>query len=273
MKLLSLSAYVCNLFSSTSAGQLRTVQKVKDDQTRDVVTSLDQSLHEAAASFVATRMPGCKLLSEEGESVLGGIASLASGEWLVVDPLDGSNNYALSLPGYGFMAAHVVEGKIDGSVVVLPEHDLYFVVEAGEMLVSQPFSPSPVASSGSVYYAYPPKLGEPAIQSRTQLMDLVDRRSSGLYRYGSACIGLYNLISGRHSAFIGHGIRIWDALAYFPLLERFGISTHYHIGPSGLVFIASSDQAFIDEACGIITAIEKIAFSVFTRDTNLVIST
>jgi fructose-1,6-bisphosphatase/inositol monophosphatase family enzyme len=104
-------------------------------------------------------------------------------------------------------------------------------------------------------------------------MDLVDRRSSGLYRYGSACIGLYNLIGGRHAAFIGHGIRIWDALAYFPLLERFGISTHYHIGPSGLVFIASSDQAFIDEACGIITAIEKIAFSVFTRDTNLVIST
>jgi myo-inositol-1(or 4)-monophosphatase len=273
MKLLALSALVCNLFSSAAAGEMRTVQKVKDHQLRDVVTSLDQSLHDLAAIFVETRMPGCKLMSEEGASINGGSSLLAKGEWLVVDPLDGSNNYALSMPGFGFMAAHVVEGKVNGSVVVLPEQDLYLVAEAGEILVSQPFALSPAAASGSIYYAYPPKLSDAALQSRAKLIDLVDERSSGFYRYGSSCIGLYNLIRGRHMAFIGHGIRIWDALAYFPILKRFGISFKYHIGDTGLILVASSNQDFVDETCSIISSSEKSNFSFFVNDQKLVIST
>lgn len=272
MKLLALTALVCNLFSSTDSGELRTVQKVKDHQLRDVVTSLDQSLHELAASFVETRMPGCKLMSEEGSLTNGGSSLLGKGEWLVVDPLDGTNNYTLLMPGFGFMAAHVVEGKVNGSVVVLPEHNLYLVVEAGEMLVSQPFTPSPAAASGSIYYAYPPKLSNSALLSRAQLIEFVDKRSSGFYRYGSSCIGLYNLIRGRHMAFIGHGIRIWDALAYFPILERFGIALKYHISTTGLILVASSNQELVDDACGIISSNEKIAFSRFVNDEILVIS-
>lgn len=273
MKLLAMSAHVCNLFSSAAGGEMRTVQKVKDHQLRDVVTSLDQSLHKLAASFVETRMPGCKLMSEEGLPINGGSSLLGKGEWLVVDPLDGSNNYALSMPGFGFMAAHVVEGKVAGSIVVLPEHDLYLVVEDGEMLVSQPFAPSLAAASGSVYYAYPPSLSDAALQSRAQLIDIADKKSSGFYRYGSSCIGLYNLIRGRHFAFLGHGIRIWDALAYFPILERFGITLKYHIADTGLVLVASSNEEFVDEACSIITSSEKISFSFFMNDEKLVIST
>ena len=272
MKLLRLTAIICSLFSSTTLGAFRTVQKVKNDELRDVVTTLDQILHEAAANFVLTSMPSCKLLSEEGESVSGGALSLTEGEWLVVDPLDGSNNYALSLPGYGFMAAHLVNGKVNGSVVVLPEHDLYLVVDDGEMVISQPFVPEQVASSASVYYAYPPTLSAAAIESRSDLIELIDRSSSGVYRYGSSCIGLYNLIRGKHAAFIGHGIRLWDALAYFPLLERFGIFANYHIDASGLVLVASSDRSFVDEACSIIAKKEMINFTGLTREVNLVIS-
>jgi myo-inositol-1(or 4)-monophosphatase len=272
MTLLSLSARVCNHFSTASTKNLRMVQKVKDHELRDVVTSLDQYLHNEVADFVNTRMPGCELMSEEGEASDGFIASLVEGEWLVVDPLDGSNNYALSLPGYGFMAAHLIEGRIAGSVVVLPEHDIYFVDEGGELLVSQPFSPLPVAASGSTYYAYPPKLCEAALLSRSQLIDLVDTHSSGLYRYGSACVGLYNLIRGRHTAFIGHRIRLWDALAYFPLLNYFGIAAHYHIGSSGLCLVASLSQSLIDEVCDVITTNENFSFNVFSRDSKLVIS-
>lgn len=170
------------------------------------------------------------------------------------------------------MAAHVIDSKIEGSVVVLPEHGLYFVLEADELLVSQPVARSTAKSPGSVYYAYPPKLEGAALESRSQLTELIDNRTSGLYRYGSACIGLYNLIIGKHYAFIGHGIRIWDALAYFPLLDHFDISASYHIGPSGLSLIASSNQGFIEEACEIISKTEKTVFSLLTEESKLVIS-
>jgi len=272
MKLLTLAANVCAVFSSNDNGMLRTVQKVKNDEARDVVTTLDQRLHDIAASFVRNNLPGCKLMSEEDENTSSAVSVLAQGEWLVVDPLDGSHNYALKMPGYGFMSAHVIDGKVEGSVVVLPEHGLYFVLEADELLVSQPFARSTATPSGSVYYAYPPKLEGAGLESRSQLTELIDNRTSGLYRYGSACVGLYNLIRGKHYAFIGHGIRIWDALAYFPLLDHFGIFASYHIGPSGLTLIASYNQGFIEESCGIIAQTENTAFSRLTQDYKLVIS-
>jgi len=272
MKLLTLAAHVCAVFSSNDTGMLRTVQKVKNDKARDVVTSLDQRLHDIAACYVQNHLPGCKLMSEEDENMSSSVSVLGRGEWLVVDPLDGSHNYALTMPGYGFMSAHVIEGKVEGSVVVLPEHGLYFVLEADELLVSQPFACSTATPSGSVYYAYPPKFEGAGLESRSKLTELIDNRTSGFYRYGSACVGLYNLIRGKHYAFIGHCIRIWDALAYFPLLDHFGISASYHIGRSGLTLIASSNQGFIEEACGIIAQTENTVFSLLTRGDKLVIS-
>ncbi|OBI26210.1 hypothetical protein A5709_07440 [Mycobacterium sp. E1386] len=273
MSLLSLTAQVCNVFGAAGDGGLRMVQKVKDDQARDVVSALDQRLHATAASYVADSMPGCSLLSEEGAASSHGLAALAQGEWLVVDPLDGSNNYVLSLPGYGFMAAHLVDGVVAGSVIVLPEDDLYIVFEHGELLLSQRFSPPLAAPSAPIYYAYPPRLSEGGRRARTELLDLVDRRSAGLYRYGSACVGAYNLLRGRHSAFIGHGIRVWDAIAYVPLLHWFGLPARYHLGTSDLTLIAGFDEEFVDEACAVISANEAITFTAISRDAKLVIST
>ena len=140
MKLFSLNASICRQFSATENDEMRTVQKVKDHVLRDVVTSLDDKLHKLAAEFVSSSMKSCRLLSEEGEANLAGNSVILEGEWLVVDPLDGSNNYALSLPGYGFMAAHIVDAKVCGSVVVLPEHDFYFVIEEGKYQHHNPFT-------------------------------------------------------------------------------------------------------------------------------------
>lgn len=272
MSLLSLAAQVCNVFGAAGDSGLRMVQKVKDDEARDVVSALDQRLHTTTASFVADRMPGCSLLSEEGAAPRDGLAALARGEWLVVDPLDGSNNYVLTLPGYGFMAAHVVDGIVAGSVVVLPEHDIYLVFERDELLISQPFAPPAVAPSAPIYYAYPPRLSEGGRRARAELLDLVDQQSAGLYRYGTACIGAYNLLRGRHRAFIGHNVRVWDALAYFPLLHWFRVPARYHLAESGLTLIAGFDEEFVDEACAVISANESITFNAVSRDAKLVIS-
>lgn len=272
MILLSLAAQVCDVFETAGDSALRMVQKVKDDEARDVVSALDQRLHATAAAFVADRMPGCTLLSEEGVPPDDGLAALAHGEWLVVDPLDGSNNYVLSLPGYGFMAAHIVAGVVVGSVVVLPEHDLYLVLEHGELLASQPIEQPSPAASAPIYYAYPPRLSEAANRTRAELIDLIDQRSTGLYRYGSACIALYNLLRGRHNAVIAHGVRLWDALAYFPLLHRFDLSAKYHLGTFGLTLVAGFDPTFVDEACSVVSANEGIAFNSVAPEARLVIS-
>jgi len=67
MRLLSLAARVASTFSMHPEDRFRTVQKVKDNHPRDVVTRLDLILHDVSLKFMTDRLPGCRLLSEEAD--------------------------------------------------------------------------------------------------------------------------------------------------------------------------------------------------------------
>ena len=98
MKLLHLAGRICRAFHENDNRQMRTIQKVKGNQLRDVVTNLDLRLHDISERFVRERMSGTLLLSEEGWHKEVTTEDLLAGEWLIVDPMDGSNNYAAGLP-------------------------------------------------------------------------------------------------------------------------------------------------------------------------------
>lgn len=248
MKLLNLAGRVCCAFNERNSDQMRTVQKVKERQTRDVVTELDMRLHFVSEEFVTERIPGCRLLSEEGGHERFNMQQLLDGEWLIVDPLDGSSNHALGLPHYGYMAAYVRNAHIVGVVIVLPEHNQYIVLDGGRCLFAQPIPSSVVADNGPVYYAYPPRQDTLACHARGALQDLIDTQSAGLYRYGSACVGLYQLLRGKHMAFIGHDVRLWDAVAYLPVLALQQIEVRYRIKGLSITLLASAHGDFLDGA-------------------------
>lgn len=269
MSLLNLAARVCNTFASDD-NLTRTVQKVKQDQRRDVVTGLDLHLHAVARDYAAEHLPDHRFISEEDEPAPDDIIKALTGNSLIVDPLDGSNNHALDLPGFGFMAARLQQGVVAGAVIVLPEHDRYIVFERGELLLSQALPTDTRPNSATVYYAYPPSQSTQARTARYALQDLIDARSAGLYRYGSACIGLYNLLAGRHTGFIGHGIRIWDALAYLPVLSAMGIACRYHIQSSAISLIASRDEAFLQAASTVLLQTQGINLHVYQNTSPLI---
>jgi myo-inositol-1(or 4)-monophosphatase len=270
MKLLNLAARVCNAFSMNDFHHLRTVQKVKEDQCRDVVTELDMKLHKITEEYVNERLPGCNLLSEESAYSDDRVRKWNKDEWLIVDPLDGSNNYALGLPNYGFMAAHLHNGRIEGSVIVLPEHDQYMVLEGDKSIYAQAIPFRELSDNRTVYYAYPPKQNIAAREARNALLDLIDMKSAGVYRYGSACAGLYQLICGRHMAFIGHGIRLWDAIAFFPMLASRQIKIVYAIKGNELTLLASSQVDFLESAAHILETQQGFYFQSFLNDGFLV---
>lgn len=244
MRLLGLAACIASNFSMRHENRFRTVQKVKDNQPRDVVTELDLILHNVSLQFVTDRLPGCRLLSEEADSQFS-LHDLCNGEWLVVDPLDGSYNLTIDMPHYGYMAAHLVGGVIDSSVVVLPERDQYIVADNDAILCAKPLPETSFPKHGSVYYAYSPALSSVERKARASLIDLIDLHSAGMYRYGSACDGLYQLLTGRHMAFIGHGVRLWDVIAFLPILAARKIQARYVIKSRGITVIAGINEQFI----------------------------
>lgn len=265
MILLNLAAHVCCVFSMSGSQQMRTVQKVKDNQSRDVVTELDMKLHSISEQFVAERLPGCDLLSEEGEQEGLDTQQLLEGEWLIVDPLDGSNNHALGLPNYGYMAAHVRRGVIAGAVIVLPEHNQYIVLESEKSLYAQPLPLGGASDNGTVYYAYPPQQDKSALQARRALQDLIDVKTAGMYRYGAACVGIYQLLCGRHIAFIGHGVRLWDAVAFLPILASQQIEVRYSIKGLSITLVASTRADFLESTVQILQQQEGLTLHKYLR--------
>lgn len=252
MKLLILAGKVCQAFVEASNIESRNIQKVKNDLSRDVVTALDMSLHKLTTEFVAEHLPDYTLLSEESDNVVWQTGRLREGNWLVVDPLDGSSNHALGLPHFGYMAAQVCNGLIEAALVVLPEHDLYLLFDGHQLLTSRPISVTNELR-GAVYYAYPPAQSLTARKARIELMDLIDTETSGFYRCGSACVGLYQLLCGQHQAFFGHGVRPWDVLAYLPILSGMGLHIQYGFEGESMHLLASRRIDLVEAAARIIT--------------------
>jgi len=95
-------------------GALTTVQ-VREKSTRfDVVTDADEAAEQAITVALEAAYPGGVVVGEEAtarnSSLLGaiGTADLA----FVLDPLDGTKNFASGLPLFGIMAAAAVRGEV-----------------------------------------------------------------------------------------------------------------------------------------------------------------
>jgi fructose-1,6-bisphosphatase/inositol monophosphatase family enzyme len=85
----------------------------------DLVTEADEAAERMITAGLHRIFPGCVVVGEEAASadpsLLGKIehADLA----FVVDPVDGTQNYAAGLPLFGVMAAAMVRGEIVASVI------------------------------------------------------------------------------------------------------------------------------------------------------------
>ena len=268
MKLLNLAARICNIFSMREFKEMLIIKKFKNNQNRDVVTELDMKLHDVSKRFMIQRLFDCKLLSEENEQLSINQNEWIKGEWLIIDPLDGSNNYALGFPNYGYMAAHLKNGNFQGSVVVLPEYNQYIVIQKKQKIYAQdlPKFKNNEQAGKTVYYAYPPKQNKYEKKTRNDLLDLIDLNSAGVYRYGSSCTGLYQLLCDRHSAFIGHGISLWDAIAFFPILTSEGIKIIYNIQGYKITFLASKIDKFLEIGEKILKKHQRLNFYKFQNN-------
>lgn len=91
----------------------------------DLVTDADEAAERVIEAGLAGAFPGCAIVGEEAAT-----ADPSRLKWLadaelafVVDPIDGTANYAAGLPLFGCMAAVVVRGEVVGSVIHDPLGD------------------------------------------------------------------------------------------------------------------------------------------------------
>ncbi len=102
-------AEVVPRFRRLAAGDVRTKAG-----PLDVVTEADEAAERHIFAALIARWPGCVVVGEEAAAADAGLLARLDGADLafVVDPIDGTFNYAAGVPLFAVMAAAVVRGEV-----------------------------------------------------------------------------------------------------------------------------------------------------------------
>jgi len=106
----------------------------------DLVTVADLAVEQALTTWLEAEHPGTVVLGEEGFAADPGKLDLLAGDrpvW-IIDPIDGTINFATGVPLFATIVAYVVGGETRMGWIHDPVHDLTAMAErgAGAILVS-----------------------------------------------------------------------------------------------------------------------------------------
>ncbi|MFL6230145.1 MAG: inositol monophosphatase family protein [Pyrinomonadaceae bacterium] len=188
----------------------------------DLVTEADLAAEQLIVERVRTHYPRHAVLAEEsGET--GREAEPAEFKW-IVDPLDGTTNYAHGYPCFCVSIALEQAGKIVVGVIYDPVRDELFAAEHGEgaTLNNRRIRVSNVEDLNAALLCtgFPYDVRERGDFARHFHNFIM--HSQGVRRDGSAALDLAYVACGRFEGFWEEGLRPWDVAAGKILVEEAG---------------------------------------------------
>lgn len=200
------------------------LERIRLKSPKDVVTEADHRSEELVIGAIRGRYPADAILAEESGSheahVEPGRTPEANGRVWVIDPLDGTVNYANGLPVFCVSIALVVEGRPVVGVVLDPTRDELFAATADGPAT---LNDRPIAASTKDQlsdYVISLALAGRSVVSRARAIRKVVRGSRSM---GSAALALAWTANGRFDAYIQEsGLSAWDVAAAGLIAERAG---------------------------------------------------
>jgi myo-inositol-1(or 4)-monophosphatase len=192
------------------------LERIVHKSERDVVTEVDTLCEEAIITAIRECFPDDGILAEESGAHVshrgaGAHPSAGTGRTWVIDPLDGTVNYANGIPIFCVSIGLVVDGRPRVGVVHDPVRDELFeaIANQGARLDGVPIGlPPKEALSDYVVSLAVPWRGFSRRERRIRAATRVTRV------LGSASLALAYVANGRFDAFIQlRGLSIWDIAA------------------------------------------------------------
>lgn len=185
----------------------------------DIVTDIDVAAEKAVLEILTGAFPDFGILAEESQPVAG-----ASPYRWVVDPLDGTRNYAQSIPHFCTIAALAENDEIIAGVVYDPVREETFTAAKGRgaFLNGDPISVSQTTELSRCLLSC--DLGY--VDEKAGLaLDMLRSLWPGMYSVrlmGSAGLGVAYAASGRVDLFFHHSLSPWDIAAGLILAQEAG---------------------------------------------------
>lgn len=188
----------------------------------DLVTSMDLESERLIVDRIGQAFPGDDVWAEEGSGDRSGKERL----W-IVDPLDGTTNYAHGYPVFAVSIALRISGRLEAGVVYNPLLDeMYAGCRGGGVTLND--RPRRVTAAGEIEHSmlatgfpYDMRAGDPE-QNNVGPFSRFVVRAQAVRRAGSAALAIAHVAVGRTDAFWERGLHAWDMAAAALLVEEGG---------------------------------------------------
>ena len=184
---------------------------VKKKGIIDLVTEADEYAEQLIINTILDTYPDHSILAEESGNVL----APSPCQW-IIDPLDGTTNFAHNLPCFSISIAFAVNGESMFGVVENPVlHERFWAIRGeGAFMNGQEIH---VSSTGSLLESllvtgFPYNLGT-IIDTLMVRFKRCLAASQGIRRLGSAAIDLCYVAAGRFDGFWEQNLNAWDTAA------------------------------------------------------------
>ena len=195
----------------------------------DVVTEKDREVERFIRSAIAVRYPDDAIIGEE-EGGVGGERC-----WLI-DPIDGTANYARGIPRYCVSIGYVECGSPVIGVVYDPSADRLYAAARGDGAWCDALRMQ--VSDCARLDAAVVECGWSTRRSSADYVAMVTRVLEGgcaIRRAGSGALGLADVAAGRAEGYCELHINAWDCAAGILLVREAGGFTNDFFDGSGLV--------------------------------------
>jgi myo-inositol-1(or 4)-monophosphatase len=200
--------------------RIDSIREVRHKSAVDLVTDVDVASEQLVCSRILAAFPTHRILGEEGGAI-GGTDSRF--RWLV-DPLDGTTNYAHGFPLFCVSIGFELDGHLQLGVVYAPYLDELFVAEAGRgaRLNERPIHVSEVSELPRAMLATGFPYDRAALPRALRSFEVLSFQSQAVRRVGSAAIDLCYVACGRFDAYWEHQVKPWDVAAGALLVQEAG---------------------------------------------------
>ncbi len=185
----------------------------------DLVTEVDEQAEQVIREILLGAFPAYGMLAEEGGALVGE----EDARW-IVDPLDGTTNYAHGLPLFCVSVALERAGEVVVGVVHDPMHEETFVAEQGRgaTLNGERIKVSGTEELIRALIATGFPYDRPKMPEALDLFGRFAAITRGMRRLGSTALDLCYVASGRLDGYYERGIWAWDIAAGGLILQEAG---------------------------------------------------
>jgi len=188
----------------------------------DIVTEADLASEKIIVELVSREFPEIAVMAEESKS---DYSTTMTGETWIIDPLDGTTNFAHGFPYFGVSIGYAVDGVPQAGVIYCPLQDELFCATRGKGAWLNgsriTVSPAAVLLHSLVATGFPYDVHG----TLTQVIDTLRRvlpEVQDIRRAGAAALDLAYVACGRLDGFWEMNLKPWDTAAGALLVEEAG---------------------------------------------------